>query len=196
MAANIYTFKVTGISPLLMNNPACMGNTEESLTTRTKKIPKEQEAESRAYRTEEGYLYCPSVAFLNSLWNGAAYKKIGKDSARSRIQSAVFTTEDETILLDPETDKPITDYEIDSRYVVIKATKGRIMRYRPMVRNWYCLLSLEMDDDFIEVEQAVPLFNKAGRTIGVLNYRPAKRGPFGRYKAESYNGNQMKRNRK
>jgi len=180
---NIVTFNVDGITPLLMNNIGSMEEEGKS-STRTKKIDPEADAAKRLYVTANGNLYIPSIAFLNSLWEGAAYQKIGKDSARSRIQGAVFVVDQESILIHPETGDPFknTEWEIDSRAVVIKSTKGRIMRHRPLVRDWACLVSLEVDSDFIDIEEnIIPLFNIAGRKIGVMDYRPAKRGPFGRY---------------
>jgi len=189
MAIGVYTFKVTGLKPILMNNPNSM-NDDAGKKTRTKKVDPEEEARVRAYVNDEGSLYIPSIAFLNSLWEGASYEKIGKDSARARIASSIFVIDQETILYDQNTNKPIDEYVIDSRYVVIKSTQGRIMRHRPKVDNWYCLLSLEVDTDYISVEDnIIPLFNKAGRVIGVLDYRPAKRGGFGRYEVELYKGN-------
>ena len=195
MATNIVTFKVTGLSELLMNNPLSMDE-DDSAKVRTKKIPPEEDARKRLYVNDEGQFYVPTIAFLNSLWLGSAYQKFGKDTARTLIQSSVFTAEDQTILLDKNTSNPIEDYFIDSRTVVIKATKGRILRHRPLIKNWMCLVSFEIDTDFaLTPEKLLPLFNKAGRMIGVMDYRPACRGPFGRYEVELYNGhnNKMKR---
>lgn len=191
MAVNIVTFKVTGLSEILMNNPASMDE-EKATSVRTKKIPPEEDAEKRLYINEDGNFWVPSVAFLRGLWQGAAYRKIGKDSARSLIQASVFSIEEQTVLLDKDTQKPITKYEIDSRTVVIKATGGRIMRHRPKVSNWMCLLSLEIDSDFITIDIILPLMNRAGRMIGVMDFRPEKRGSFGRYEVELYH-NKMKR---
>jgi len=189
---NVITFKMTGISEILMNNPASM-NEQGSTSVRTKKVLPKEDAEKRLYLTEDGNFYIPSIAFLRGLWQGAAYQKIGKDSARSLIQASVFLTEEQTVLLNKDTEKPISEYEIDSRTVVIKSTGGRIMRHRPKVKNWMCLLSLEIDSDFIPADMLITLFNRAGRMIGVMDYRPEKRGSFGRYTVELYQNNKKKR---
>jgi len=176
-------FLIKGLGELLMNNPASM-NESGSGSIRTKKIDPRADAEIRLYKNEAGELYIPSVAFLNSLWQGAAYNKIGKDSARARIQAAIFVKNAETIILDKETLESKTEWEIDSRPVVVKATKGRIIRNRPKISNWACRLILLIDDEYITIDSILPLFNKAGKTIGVGDYRPEKRGPFGRYVVE------------
>jgi len=180
MATKILTFKVTGTSDLLMNNPESMN--QEGPSSRTKKFDPKREAEIRLYENKEGHFYIPTIAFLNSLWNGAAYEKIGKDAARSRIAAAIFCAEEESILLNKDTEEIIDDYEIDSRYVVVQ--KARIMRSRPKIKNWMCYVNFEVDDEYIPVEHIPKLFNKAGKVIGILDYRPQHRGPFGRYEVE------------
>ncbi len=56
-----------------------------------------------------------------------------------------------------------------------------------------CLLSLEIDSDFIPADMLITLFNRAGRMIGVMDYRPEKRGSFGRYTVELYQNNKRTR---
>ena len=189
MAINIVTFKIMGLSPILMNNPISMSDDDsKGVKARTKKESPEVEAQKGLYVMEDGMLYVPSIAFRASLWYGSSYQKIGKESARNMIQAACFTIEEKTPLLDPSNEKPIKSYEIDSRTVVIKATGGRVMRHRPKVPEWMCLLPLEIDTDYITPEIITTLFNRAGKITGILDYRPANRGWFGRYQVEIYNG--------
>jgi len=197
MAVNIVTFKITGLSPVLMNNPASMSEDSGSgIKTRTKKETPEVEARKGLYTNDDGTLYLPSIAFRNSLWEGAAYQKIGKDAARNMIQAAVFVVEEKVPLLNPNNEKPITDWVIDSRTVVIKSTGGRIMRHRPKVPEWLCLLPLEVDSDYINSEIIETLFNRSGKITGVMDFRPAKKGWFGRYQVEIYNGKSSLNRRK
>jgi hypothetical protein len=182
MAEKIVTFKVTGLSDILMNNPESMNHNSDS-GMEAKKYKPEEEAEIRLYKNVDGQFYIPTIAFLRSLWYAASRHKIGKDTARARIQAYVFVADDESILLDSVTEKPIEEYTIDTRSVVIG--KHRIMRSRPRFSNWICYCSFEIDDYYIDpVDNILLLFNKAGKMIGVLDYRPQKTGPFGRYKVE------------
>jgi len=179
----IFIFKVTGLSPVLMNNPACMEETPDApKPSSKKKYPKEEEAKKRLYINDKKELYLPTIAFTNSLWEGSAYIKFGKQTARSVIASAIFAMEETVTLLDKDTEKPIKKYDIDSRWVVVN--KARIMRHRPAVPNWMVYLALEFDMDFIEPEQILPLFQRAGKIIGIMDFRPACRGRFGRYTVE------------
>jgi hypothetical protein len=164
-----------------MNNPACIEEEPETPSAKAgkKKYPKEEEAKKRLYINDKKQLYLPTIAFTNSLWEGSAYIKFGKQTARSVIASAIFAMEETTILLDKETGKPIKKYDTDSRWVVVN--KSRIMRHRPCISNWMVNLPLEFDMDFIEPEQILPLFQRAGKIIGVMDFRPACRGRFGRY---------------
>lgn len=189
MTVSVTTFKITGLSPILMNNPESMMGVEgeDKPQTRTKKIDVKKEAEIRAYRLKDKSLFIPSVALKNSLWEGAAYQKINKkEAARAMINAAVLIIEEEVQLLSQKTKKPIKTYEIDTRPVVIKTTKGRILRHRPRVDDWYCLLPLEIDDDFITADIVNQLFNRSGKLIGVMDFRVSCRGQFGRYTSEIY----------
>lgn len=194
---NIEIFKITGISPLLMNNPSSMPADEDKATTATKKkVSPEEEAAASVYSLDTGQLFIPCLALRSSLWYGSAYQKLGKYSARSRIDAGVFVIEEESPLVKPGTKKPIKEYDIDARTVVIKATKGRILRHRPKVKEWECYLPLEVDTDFITSDQILSLFNQAGKVAGVLDYRPNCHGPFGRYGVElQSNGNKKIRNK-
>lgn len=194
----IEVFKITGLSPILMNNPSAMfgdGGDNEPKASTKKKISPEEEAALGIYANDSGQLFVPSIAFRSSLWNGSSYQKIGKHSARSRIDAGVFVVEEECPICYPETEDPVSSYEIDSRTVVIKTTKGRILRHRAKVPEWECKLPLEIDDDFISPDQVLTLFNQAGKVAGVLDYRPNCHGPFGRYKVElaGPNGNGKRR---
>lgn len=184
---SVVVFKIVGLSPILMNNPKSMNEDSDSkggAKASTKKSDPEKEAGAALYVDKDGTFYVPSIAFRNSLWEGSSFMKVGKETARSRIAAGVFTVEDTVTLLDKDTGNPVTEWEIDTRTVVIKATGGRIVRHRPKISNWMCNLPLELDDDFVQVDLIEKLFNRAGKVIGVMDYRPAKRGWFGRYQVE------------
>ena len=190
MATQIVIFKITGLSPVLMNNPACMEQGTGTEVKKPQKYPKEEEARKRLYLNDKKELYLPSIAFTNSLWEGSAYIKFGKATARSIISSSVFAIEDTVILLHKKTGKPIKKYDIDSRWVVVN--KARIIRHRPCIKDWQVLLPLEFDTDFVEPASVLPLFQRAGKIIGVMDFRPACRGSFGRYAVEIDTGKKKK----
>src|SRR3990170_3286164 len=94
MAASIVVLRITGISPLLQNNPASMGRNE---SMGMKKIPSpEDEAKQKAYQNADGTYYILSEAFRSAIigkGGGASGRKIGKRSAISACCAGIFTTE-------------------------------------------------------------------------------------------------------
>jgi len=86
--------------------------------------------------------------------------------------------------------KPITDkaedWEIDTRRVVVQ--KNGILRSRPKITDWRCVLELEFDDETMEPTLMAAVLSHAGRFPGVGDYRVGKKGAFGRFSVELLNG--------
>lgn len=186
----VYTYEVMGVSSLLMHNPSSMGRSSGGLNTR--QIPTiEEEAENGAYRLEDGSLYFPSMAFRSALHAGASGRRFGRQSARTVIAGSVFNMDSKTQLIDPETGEPIgkidpetgeiieRGYEINVSRVVVQ--RAAIHRARPEVSPWACLVRFEIDTSLIQPEAVQTLFNLAGRTVGIGDWRPQKTGPHGRF---------------
>lgn len=175
-----FKFRVTGDFPLLTHNPAQMRRSDGGV--KSKKIPSaEEEAEAGLYKIDEGFAL-PSVSFRSALLNGLKNKKVGKASAISVFQAAVFNIDEHCLLIDGK-GKPIKEYNIDTRRAVVQ--RQGILRSRPRFeKGWGCLLELEIDTDMVSPEQVVEHLNNAGLVIGVGDFRIEKRGPFGRFHVE------------
>lgn len=198
------SFKITGQSALLMNNPASMlGPKEESSNGKGKKGKKskgegekselkvksiptaEAEAEVKAYRAADGQLYIPAISFRAALIEAPIGRKIGKLSAKRVYSASVFTVEQECLLFDPKTEKPIHEYEIDVRRAVVQ--RQGIPRARPRIDRWACYVVFDVDDSLLGKKPLAILsegMNLAGRLAGVLDFRVSKTGEFGRFTAE------------
>jgi hypothetical protein len=173
-------FKVEGISNILMHNPISM-RSGANPTMGKKKIPSaEEEAAAAVYRNGGGELVFPSIGFKSSLLRGCTGKRIGKVSAAGQVAAGVFEVNPYTILLDPKTDKPLTKYQIFTARCVVQ--KNGVMRSRAEVGPWKATVVFEVDDDFVTEVQVRELLNIAGRIAGVGDWRPEKRGRFGRYR--------------
>jgi hypothetical protein len=158
------------------------GSSEGKLDT--KKIPTpEEEAKAGRYLTEDGkYFRFPVQAFKSSLVGGGVGRRIGKRSAISVMKATIFPAEEWCFLLDPKTKKPIpaSQYVIDVRRVVLQKKLG-VLRARPKIASWCCVVPFEIDDIIDKPELLVEIGNLAGRMVGVGDFRPEKGGPFGRY---------------
>jgi hypothetical protein len=182
--SKIVIFKIKGISNLLQNNPASMSKNNGSLGM--KRIPTpEEEAAAKCYRDENGNFYILSEAFRASIvgkGGSATGRRIGKFSAASRTCAGIFTVEPRATILDQKNGKPVKKYSIDTRRAVIQ-NQG-ILRSRASFENWMVRLPLEIDEDFVTVNQVLDLLNIAGKVAGVGDFRPQRRGCFGRFTAE------------
>lgn len=185
MSVEQVVYVVTGTSPCLMHNPASMKSQGSEMKNAKTVIPtQEAEAQAGLYINDHGHLYIPSIALRNSLMGAGVGKKIGKQTAWKMIACGAFTVEAECPLVNPKTGKPLTTYsKINVARVVLGAGKNAkgIVRARPQIDQWQTKIVLEIDDDFISKEQVLQLFQLAGRMIGILDWRPERKGSYGRY---------------
>jgi hypothetical protein len=160
---------IKGTSPLLMH---CFPLVPvEAL----EKKPIEEQAKACEYRTPDGKLYIPAVALGRALVNGGAYSKgKGRASLQKQVAACVFVTPDYLVL-------SVQKYVIDTRPVVVPATKGRVLRHRPRFDEWAVSFQLEYDETLITETQLRRIVDDTGRLVGLLDFRPEKKGPFGRY---------------
>jgi hypothetical protein len=56
------------------------------------------------------------------------------------------------------------------------------MRYRPRFNDWGARFVMHVDDELLSLEMAHQLLSEAGQSIGIGDFRPEKRGPFGRFR--------------
>lgn len=176
------TFRIEGITPLLMNSPAGMLAPREQNVGRKVNPTPEEDAELSAYRLPSQQFYLPSSAFRACLLAAAKGRRIGKVAATTVIKGAVFVVTENTPIYNPDDGTPATEYEIDVRRAVIPTGKQAIPRARPKVAKWGAEVILDIDTEFVTEENIRQLFAIGGRTIGVGSYRPEKSGPFGRFR--------------
>lgn len=75
-----------------------------------------------------------------------------------------------------------TDFEVDSRSVVIPATGGRIMCHRPRLDDWTLSFALTLKEQEADLSLVRMLVDYAGAKIGLGDFRPDRKGPFGKFK--------------
>jgi len=189
MAIVNHVFRITGVSPLLQNNPAetLVDNDEGQIKAKKKKYNDADEAKMRTYKEGRNYVH-PSAGFRAGILRAGVGRKIGKTAAKSVLAGAVFPIEEFVVLIDPKTGKPLKSYEIDKRPVVIGTS--RILRCRPKFTPWACDLAMEIDEDFVSEETVAEMLNISGRICGLGDFRPDTSGgkngcgTFGRYTAK------------
>lgn len=148
----------------------------ETIEAIEKKSAQEQ-AEISAYRDPETKgLYVPAVNVQRSLVNGATFSKgKGRATLQKPVAACVIVGPEERLALNT------SHFEVDSRPVVVPATKGRVIRHRPLLRKWALEFEIEYDERLLTEAQLRRVVDDSGTRVGLLDFRPEKKGPFGRF---------------
>jgi hypothetical protein len=188
MAISTYIAAISARSPLLIHRWSDSNEAEEQtrrvhIATRDPR----SEAEKVAYINAEGQCWVPGVWFGRMIAEiGGGHKQRGSRKSMKYIIPAAITVIDEEIILRGELGEPLTNFEVDSRPVVIPATKGRIMRHRPRFNDWHCEFSIEIDLELIEPGLVHQFIVEGGSKNGLGDFRPQKGGSFGRFSLVSW----------
>lgn len=162
---------IAGISPLLMHAFPMV-----PVEAFDKKTVAEQ-AELSAYRDPDTRaLYVPATNLQRCFVSGATYSKgKGRASLQKNAAACLFIGPQERLSLG------VDAYIIDSRPVVIPATKGRVLRHRQRLEKWVLSFSLNYDELLLTEPQVRRIVDDSGSRVGLLEFRPEKKGPFGRF---------------
>jgi len=160
---------IKGISGILMHRYP----TEPIDNPPIEKRSREEQAELAAYRDPDGELFIPGAAVQRSFVNAATYSKgKGRATLMKPTAAGVFISPERLLLGTKE-------YEIDSRPVVIQ--KARIMRHRPVFYDWAVSFRIDYDDSLLIERQVRQIVDDSGARVGLLDFRPPCKGPFGRF---------------
>jgi hypothetical protein len=177
----VITIAVTirGVTPLLVNrfHEEAQQEASSRVHSRKEQPSPEEDATNRLYQNEAG-IYLPAENIRQSIIEAAKRHKIGRRAATQDVAAACYVS---PFAL------PLTgDWHVDSRPVVIPATQGRILRHRPMFDEWSIDLFLQVDTDLIDEKTVRKIVDDAGSLVGIGDFRPARRGPYGRYRVDSW----------
>jgi hypothetical protein len=184
---------IKGITPLIMNrfheeNEVSVSSGVSAVQVGDKGSPRQQ-AEKKRYADKEGNLYIPGPNIFACLINAGRFHKLGKNKLTTQKTSLVpagITMEDIVIPLSNGNGGKVT-WEVDSRSVVIPSTGGRIMCHRPRVDEWGATFCLDVDTEMFHPNFVRKLMDDAGKKCGLGDYRPERKGPFGRFVVVRWN---------
>lgn len=169
MASKLINVTLEGVSPLLMHAFPMV-----AIEALEKKTPEEQ-AEFAAYRDPlTGELYIPGINVQRALIAAATYSKGKGRGSLQKSAAACLQVSPERLSTSQKT------YTVDSRPVVVPATKGRVMRHRPKLDQWKISFQIEFDDTLLKATEVRRIVDDMGQRVGLLDFRPEKKGPFGR----------------
>jgi len=144
----------------------------------SKGTPREQATPKAYVDKDTGVLYVPGVNIFSCLISAGRFHKAGKNKLTTQKTSLVpagLEVEELVCSLGTKT------WEVDSRSVVIPSTGGRIMCHRPRVDDWKLTFTLIVDHDMFDRKLVQDLLDTAGKKVGLGDYRPERKGPFGKF---------------
>lgn len=174
---------IAGATPLLLNRftdeaqmKATSGTT--GAITGDKGTPREQ-AEKKLYKSRNGDLVIPQPNMLRCIIDSGKYFKAGKSKVTTQKSSIIPACVDihgvELPLVSRE------GWRVDMRPVRIPATGGRILCHRPCFDDWSVTFTATIDTDLISEGLFRELVDAAGKRIGLGDFRPDCKGPFGKF---------------
>jgi hypothetical protein len=167
--------KIEGLYPLLVNrfHEEAQAEASSGVHSRKELDTPFKDAENRLYRNETLGVYFPAENIRQSIIVASSRHKIGRKAATADVAAALY--------VDPEV-IPLTEpWVVDSRAVVIPATRGRILRHRPSFPKWTLSFNLRVDTALIDLNLVRRIVDDAGNYVGIGDYRPARKGPYGRF---------------
>jgi hypothetical protein len=170
-----FKVRIKGISPLLMNKPEEYGF-DEKWVEKQANNEYEKEAYKKLYVDLNGVLYQPATHLERALIE--AGKKLKVKGSGKATYSKLFGS----MVTIPNLDIPhlLKEWEFHKALVVIPSTKGRVMRYRPMLKDWELEFIVDVEDE-IDASAVKEAFEIAGKYVGIGDWRPEKKGKFGKF---------------
>jgi hypothetical protein len=180
----------TGVSALLLNpmTPEILKTLPGSgISAGARKmreeITPEDMAESKVLRNKKDEMGIP-VEYLFACLVAAGRKvplekKTNISTAETTLLPSFLSIEAEGDFI-PFLDQTVV-WETDIRRVVNKTTKGAMAAVRPKFRSWSFRVVIEVDVAEIGLDKIQQLFRVAGKTQGLGDFRPSKKGQFGRF---------------
>ncbi len=189
-----YHIVVGNIAPMLMN--PMTHATLTMLRERKRKQVKTDwsitdEARTKLFATDQGNLAIPSTNLLACLVNAGRKVKHGKtqlSTAETSMVPALISIDQELLLLNGNGTGVAFNppWVADQRRGCNPADGVAVSLVRPRFNHWGFECTIQVDDSEIGQDTAKKLFDVAGKFVGLGDFRPQKRGPFGRFQVLSW----------
>jgi hypothetical protein len=181
--------KLAGVTPLICNrfhDEAAMAATDGSRGSsagRDRGSPREI-AEKKLYLDAQGKPCIIQPALMRSIVDGGVFFKVGKAQITTREKSTLYACLNiEAATVPIQHTQPWT---VDTRAVVIPATRGRILTHRPMFNDWALTFEAELDTEIMGERLFREVVDAAGQRVGLGDFRPARKGPYGRFRVDAW----------
>lgn len=176
---------IQGKTPLICNKFTDAASLSATSGTRVATVgdrgsPREQ-AITKLYRSkgDENIFVIPGPNLFRCLIDAGTFFKAGKSKVTtlktSMIPYCVTLLEYELPILSRD------GWDVDTRAVRIPSTGGRILCHRPCFNDWELSFTVDVDATIMSVKLFREIVDAAGNKIGLGDFRPATKGPYGRF---------------
>lgn len=180
------SLKLIGVSPLLMHN----GQTADPLNSFAKAM---KQVSGKKKKTEADYIELAKIEYMAGLYlsddkqsvvlptwvleatllGGAKKVKSGQ-----ACKAGLFIDNDAVLSYDNET-SPEKLWATGAHVLKtgVRVGMSRVMRTRPMFRNWSCIVEISYSDELLNPTDILEFAVHAGQSVGLGDWRPK----FGRF---------------
>lgn len=178
-----FNIEIEGTTPLLMNRPSQLDIGDKSKSVKRETQTPREIAEAKVYVDGEGRTYIPATWFQGCIVEAGKQKKMmGKGSAKATYSKVAGSS----VEINPFEIELKEKWEVFSILAVNPTTRGKNVLHRPKFNKWSLSFEVTFDEEQIEVPVMKDLFDIAGRSVGVGDWRPAKKGRFGKFQVTSW----------
>jgi len=169
---------IEGVAPLLQHKMSI--EQEAQLSSKTKKSTGQSKGDNpEDYLYKVGGVICqPAEHILQAVIKRLSGYKIQGKGKKTYLEMGKGSLN----IVPDMIPHNIQDWEEDVRTVVIKATRGRVVRIRPKFIDWSLDFVIEVINDEFPIEVIKSALDDAGREGGLGDYRPR----FGRFIVTSF----------
>ena len=178
-----FNITIQGTSPLLMNRPSQLDIADKPKGIRRETQTPEEIAKGKLYIDSNENIYIPATWFQGCIVEaGKNIKMSGKGSSKATYSKVVGSSVEINpfeIVLDAK-------WKVFSILAVNPTTKGRNILHRPQFDKWEVSFEVQFEETMIEPVVMKEIFDIAGRIVGVGDWRPAKKGRFGKFQVTNW----------
>ena len=182
------TVAIEGITPLLIHRFTDAAQMQATSGTRssiaTDSESSREQAEQALYTDDQGVSGIPQPNLFRCILDAGKFFKAGRSKVTTQKSSLIPACVGIQELFLPI--KSVGGWKVDTRPVRIPATGGRILRHRPCYDDWRLYFTADLEESLISIKLFREIVDAAGTRIGLGDFRPDTKGPFGKFKVTEW----------
>ena len=176
------TITIEGVTPLIVNrfaDEAQLAATSGSSANHKVSRTPQEDARSRLYVDDQGRSAMPQPNIFRCIIDAGKFFKFGKSKVttfKTSLIPACVSVEGILFLIESK-----QGWAVDQRPIRNPSTGGRLLRYRPIFHDWCITFPLALDEEMMSESFLREIVDAAGKRIGLGDFRPDCKGPFGKF---------------